>query len=69
MLTSTFPSPASDASISKYVGSSARIPVGSIPGPDTLTLLASAAGSILTLNGLLGIGFPPNVILIVWVPE
>ena len=59
MLTETSPSPASEASISKYVGSIDLTPEGLIPGPKTLTLDASDDGLILTLNGLLLIGFPP----------
>jgi len=65
MLISTFPSPDSVASTSKYVGSIDLTPVGLIPGPKTLTLEASYAGFILTFHGLLLIGLPPYVMSIV----
>ena len=59
ILISTFPSPASEASTSKYVGSSDFTPSGLIPGPVTLTLDASDEGLTFTLNGLRGMCFPP----------
>lgn len=49
---------------SKYVLFDAMTPVFSIPGPEAVTLEGSpAAPSTLTLNGLLLVSLPPNLMI------